>query len=196
MTGSAGSVLMPIGDATETMDTMYPLFRLAEEGYDVVVSGPGARFYHTVLHEVPPNTDVPWDITREIRGYHIEAAVEFDGVTPEEYVGLFLSGGRAPEYLRYDADLLKITRHFLEQNKPIAVVCHGIEILAAAGGVQGGRRATTVDKCALDITQAGGVYVNEPCVVDGNIVSTRTWNDYGSQFFKLFILKMQESAGP
>jgi protease I len=193
--GSAGKVLMPIGDATEAMDTLYPFFRLAEEGYEVVVSGPDARFYHTVLHEVPPNTDVPWDITREIRGYHIEAMVAFEGVTPEGYVGLFLSGGRAPEYLRYDEHLLRITRHFLEQNKPIAVVCHGIEVLAAADGVEGGRRATTVDKCALDVTQAGGVYVNEPCVVDGNIVSTRTWHDYDSHFFKIFIQKMQESAG-
>jgi protease I len=194
-TGGVGRVLMPIGDATETMDTLYPLFRLAEAGFEVVVSGPEARIYHTVLHEVPPNTDVPWDITRETRGYHVEAAVAFERVTPEEYVGLFLSGGRAPEYLRYDEDLLQITRHFLKQNKPIAVVCHGIEILAAAGGLEGGHRATTVNKCALDITQAGGVYVNEPCVVDGNIVSTRTWHDYGSQFFEVFIQKMQVSAG-
>ena len=81
------------------------------------------------------------------------------------------------------------------RNKPIAVVCHGIEILAAAGGLQGGRRAATVAKCALDVTQAGGVYVDEPCVVDENIVSTRTWHDYSSQFFKIFIQKMQQSAG-
>ena len=188
----AGKVLMPLGDATEAMDTLYPFFRLAEEGYQVVVAGPEARLYHMVLHEVPPNSDVPWDSTREMRGYHIKAEVAFRDVKPQEYAGLFLSGGRAPEYLRYDKDLMRITKHFVKENKPIAVVCHGIEIIAAAGGLQGGRRATTVGKCALDITQTGGVYVNEPCVVDGNLVSAGTWHDYGTQFFKIFVQKMGE----
>lgn len=190
---SAGKVLMPIGDATESLDSMYPIFRLAEEGYEVVVSGPEARLYHSVMHEQPPHSDVPWDITQESKGYHIEATVAFKDVRPEDYVGLFLSGGRAPEYLRYDKDLMRITQHFIEQDKPIAVVCHGIEIIAAAGGLKGGRRATTVGKCALDITQTGGVYVDEPYVVDGNVISTRTWHTYGTPFFKQFIEKMQSS---
>lgn len=190
-----GKVLMPLGDATEAMDTLYPFFRLAEEGYEVVVAGPEARKYHMVLHEVPPSSDVPWDLTQETPGYHIDATIAFRDVKPEEYVGLFLSGGRAPEYIRYDKDLMRITKHFVKEDKPIAVVCHGIEIIAAAGGLEGGRRATTVGKCALDITQTGGVYVNEPCVVDGNVVSAATWHDYGTPFFKIFIKKMQESAG-
>ena len=193
-TKKAGKVLMPIGDATEAMDTLYPFFRLAEEGYEVVVAGPEARLYHMVLHEVPPNSDVPWDITQETRGYHIEAKIAFCDVKPQEYAGLFLSGGRAPEYLRYDKDLMRITKSFVKENKPIAVVCHGIEIIAAAGGLQGGRKVTTVGKCALDITQTGGVYVNEPCVVDGNLVSAGTWHDYDTQFFKIFIEKMRSSA--
>lgn len=192
----AGKVLMPIGDATEAMDTLYPFFRLAEEGYEVVVAGPEARLYHMVLHEVPPNSVVPWDITQETPGYHIKAVVAFRDVKPEEYVGLFLSGGRAPEYLRYDKDLMRITQHFVKKNKPIAVVCHGIEIIAAAGGLQGGRRATTVGKCELDITQTGGVYVNEPFVVDGNLVSAGTWHNYDTPFFKTFVQKMRESTAP
>jgi protease I len=190
----AGKVLMPVGDATEAMDTLYPFFRLQEEGYQVVVAGPEARLYHMVLHEIPPNSDVPWDITQERPGYHLKAEAAFRDVKPEQYAGLFLSGGRAPEYLRYDEDLMRITKHFARENKPIAAVCHGIELIAAAGGLQGGRRATTVPKCALDITQTGGVYVNEPCVVDGNLVTAASWHDYGTQFFKIFIGKMRESA--
>ena len=185
-----GKILMPIGDATEAMDTLYPFFRLAEEGYEVVVAGPEARLYHMVLHEVPPNSDVPWDITQETRAYHIKATVAFKDVKPGDYAGLFLSGGRAPEYLRYDKDLMRITKHFVAEDKPIAVVCHGIEIIAAAGGLKGGRRATTVGKCELDITQTGGVYVNEPCVVDGNLVSAGTWHDYDTEFFKVFVKKL------
>ena len=58
-------ILMPIGDATEALDTFYAYYRLPEDGYEVVVAGPEARLYHTVLHEIPPNPDVPWDITQE-----------------------------------------------------------------------------------------------------------------------------------
>jgi protease I len=186
-----GKVLMPIGDATETMDTLYPFFRLAEEGYEVVVAGPEARLYNMVLHEVPPNCDVPWDITQETKGYHIQAEIAFKDVKPEEYAGIFLSGGRAPEYLRYDKDLIRVIQHFVKEAKPIAVVCHGIELIAAAGGLEGGRKATTVAKCALDITQTGGVYVNEPCVVDGNLISAGTWHNYDTKFFKVFVEKMK-----
>jgi protease I len=169
-------VLLPIGDGTEVLDTFYPIFRLPEDGFEVVVAGPRARHYHGVMHEIPPDEAIPWDITREQPAYHVKATVAFREVEPAEYAGLFLSGGRAPEYLRYDADLLAITRHFFEAGKPVAVVCHGVEIVAAAG-VMAGRTMTTVAKCALDITQVGGRYVNQPCVVDGNMVSARTWHD-------------------
>lgn len=189
-----GKVLMPIGDATEVMDTLYPFFRLPEEGFEVVVAGPEARLYHGVLHEIPPQENIPWDITREQPAYHIKATVAFRDVKPVEYAGLFLSGGRAPEYLRYDQDLLRITRHFFEAGKPVAVVCHGVEI-AAAAGVLKGRTMTTVAKCALDITQFGGTYVNQPCVIDGNLISARTWHDYDTKFMKAFLAKLSEQRG-
>lgn len=185
--GSAGKILMPIGDATETVDTLYPFFRVQEDGYQAVVAGPEARLYHLVLHEVPPGPAVPWDITEERPGYHLKADVAFRDVKPEEYAGLFISGGRAPEYLRYDKDLLKITRHFFEANKPVAVVCHGIEIVSAAGVIRG-RTVTTVAKCALDAEQGGAKYVNQPIVVDGNLVTARTWHDnapFMREFMKL-----------
>jgi protease I len=169
-------VLLPIGDATEVLDTMYPMFRLPEDGYEVVVAGPEARRYHGVMHEIPPAAAIPWDITREQPAYHIAATVAFRDVDPAQYAGLFLSGGRAPEYLRYDKELLEITRHFFNAGKPVAVVCHGVEIAAAAGCLEG-RRMTTVAKCALDVTQFGGQYADAPCIVDGALVSARTWHD-------------------
>jgi protease I len=184
-------VLLPIGDATEVMDTLYPVFRLPEDGFEVVVAGPEARTYHGVLHEIPPAENIPWDITREQPAYHIKATVAFRDVDPAEYAGLFLSGGRAPEYLRYDADLLRLTRHFFEAGKPVAVVCHGVEIAAAAGALRG-RTLTTVAKCALDVTQFGGTYVDRPCAVDGNLVSGRTWHD-GTELLKQFVKLLKES---
>jgi protease I len=185
-------VLLPIGDGTEVMDTLYPSFRLPEDDFEVVMAGPEARWYHGVLHEIPPDEAIPWDITREQPAYHVKATVAFRDVRPDEYAALFLSGGRAPEYLRYNQDLLRITRHFFEANKPVAVVCHGVEI-AAAAGVLGGRTLTTVAKCALDITQVGGSYVDRACVVDGNLVSARTWHD-NTALLKQFVRMLKESA--
>ena len=165
-----GKVLMPLGDATETMDTYYAYYRIPEDGYEVVVAGPEKRLYHTVMHEIPPNSDVKWDITRESPGYHIEAKIAFRDVNPEDYAGLFVSGGRAPEYLRYDKDLLRIVRAFHKAKKPIASLCHGIEILTAADIIQG-RKICTVPKCKLDVEQGGGIFPEETFSIDGHFVS-------------------------
>ncbi len=89
---------------------------------------------------------------------------------------MVISGGRAPEYLRYDEHLLDLTRAMFAANKPVASVCHGIEIVAAAG-VLSGRTATTVAKCKLDVESFGGVYLDREVVVDGNFVTARTWHD-------------------
>ena len=165
-------VLLIVGDASETVDTLYPFFRVQEEGMVPVVAGPEKQRYNMVLHEVKPG----WTITREYEGYTIEADIAFRDVVPAEYLGIFFSGGRAPEYLRYDKDLVRITRHFFAAEKPVAALCHGIEILTAADCIRG-RNVTTVAKCALDAEQGGASYVNEPCVVDGNLVTARTWHD-------------------
>ncbi len=184
-------ILMPIGDATEVLDTFYPFFRLPEDGFEVVVAGPEARLYHAVLHEIPPNSAVPWDITEERPGYHIRATVAFADLKPEDYDGLFLSGGRAPEYLRYDQDLLRVTREIMAAGKPVACVCHGIEILSAAD-VIGGRTVTTVAKCALDAQQGGAEYVDQEFVIDGNLVSARTWHD-NTALLREFVKMLKDS---
>jgi protease I len=167
-------VLIIVGDATETVDTLYPFYRLQEEGFKPVVAGPEVRRYNMVLHEVKPG----WDITREWEGYTLQADIAFRDIQPENYLGIFFSGGRAPEYLRDDEDLIRITRHFFFANKPIGCVCHGVEIPARAGCVEG-RRMATVPKCKFDLEVCGGIFVNEPCVVDGNLVSGRTFHDHG-----------------
>jgi protease I len=167
-------VLIIVGDATETVDTLYPYYRLQEDGFVPVVAAPEKRRYRMVLHEVKPG----WTITKEWEGYSIEADVAFKEVDPTDYLGIMFSGGRAPEYIRYDPDLVRITRHFFETNKPVASVCHGVEIPAYAGCVKG-RRMATVAKCRFDLEVCGGTFVNEPCVIDGNMVSGRTFHDNG-----------------
>lgn len=172
-------VLIVVGDASETVDTLYPYYRLQEAGFEPVVAGPERQTYQMVLHEVKPG----WTITKEWEGYTIKADVAFSEVKPEEYVGIFFSGGRAPEYIRYDEHLVRITRHFFTANKPIASVCHGVEIPAYADCVRG-RRMATVPKCRFDLEVCGGIFVNEPCVVDGNLVSGRTYHDHGKYIGK------------
>ncbi len=168
-------IFMPIGDGSETLDTFYALHRLQEAGFTVDVAGPEARLYHTVMHEFPPG-EPKWDITREAAGYHLRAHVAFRETDADRYAGMFVSGGRAPEYLRYDEDLLRITREIFAAEKPVASLCHGIEILTAADVIRG-RTVTTVPKCALDAKQGGAEYVDQTSVVDGNLVTARTYND-------------------
>lgn len=167
-------VLVVIGDATETVDTLYPFYRLQEAGFEPIVIAPERRVYQMVLHEVRPG----WTITKEWEGYQLRADLAFADVHPEDYLGIFFSGGRAPEYIRYDKDLVRITRHFFAENKPVASVCHGVEIPAFAGCVQG-RRMATVPKCRFDLEVAGGIFVDQPCVIDENLVSGRTYHDSG-----------------
>lgn len=182
-----GKALIVIGDASETLDTLYPYYRLIEAGIQPVVTGPEARRYQMVMHEVKQG----WTITKEWEGYTIQVDVPFAEVKEEEYLGILFSGGRAPEYIRYDPDLVRITRHFFEKNKPIASVCHGVEIPAFAGCVKG-RRMATVPKCQFDLEVCGGIYVNEACVLDGNLVSGRTYHDNG--YYLAPWIKMLEAA--
>ena len=187
----APRVLIIVGDAAETVDTLYPILRVQEDGLVPVVAGPEKRRFQMVLHEIPQQG---WQITREFEGYTIEADVAFKDIDPNEYAGIFFSGGRAPEYIRYDPDLIRVTRHFFEKNKPVASVCHGVEIPCAAGVVRG-RRMATVPKCRFDLEVCGGIFVNESCVIDGNLVSGRTWHDHG-RYMGVWMKALREAGPP
>lgn len=169
-----GKALIVVGDASETLDTLYPYYRLIEAGIQPVVTGPERRRYQMVMHEVK----LGWTITKEWEGYTINVDVPFAEVKEEEYLGIMFSGGRAPEYIRYDPHLVRFTKYFFATNKPVASVCHGVEIPAYADCVRG-RRMATVPKCRFDLEVCGGIFVDAPSVVDGNLVSGRTFHDNG-----------------
>lgn len=180
-------VLIIVGDASETLDTLYPYYRLQEDGFQPVVAGPECKRYQMVMHEVKPG----WTITKEWEGYTIQADIPFSEIVPEDYLGIFFSGGRAPEYIRYDEHLVRATKHFFEHNKPVASVCHGVEIPAYADCVRG-RRMATVPKCKFDLEVCGGIFVNEASVVDGNLFSGRTFHDNGV-YLKPWIEALKEA---
>ena len=172
-------ILLVIGDAGEVMDTMGPLYRLGED-YEVVVAAPEKRVYHLVQHEREPG----WDITVERPAYHLAATIAFRDVAPEQYVGLVLPGGRAPKYLRYDDDLIRITKHFFQEEKPVASICHGIEIIAAADMIRG-REVTTIPKCRYDAEFRGATYLEQSVVVSDRLVCCQGKKDI-SPWMKTF----------
>ena len=176
-----GKILLVIGDATEVIDTLYPWMRLQEDEYQVVLAAPEVRTYSMVQHQRPEG----WDITRETPGYLIDADLAFADIRPDEYAGLLVSGGRAPEYLRYDPHLIDAVQWMVKEARPIGSVCHGIEVLATAGVITG-KRITTVPKCQFDAEVCGATYVGGPVVVDGQLVTARGSRD-GWQWMREFI---------
>jgi len=160
-------VLVVIGDGAEVIDTMVPYYRLSED-YRAVLAAPKRRTYHLVQHEHDPG----WDITVELPGYTLASDIAFAEVNPDDYIGLVLPGGRAPEFLRYDPHLLAIVRDFFAKGKPVASICHGIEILAAAGVIRG-LEVTTIPRCRLDAETGGATYVDAPLVVSENLYCCR-----------------------
>ena len=176
-------VLLVAGDATESLDTWYPYHRLREEGIEVQIGAPVKKLLKSVVHDFEPG----WETYVEKPGYHIPADIAFTDVNPENYDGIILSGGRAPEFLRNDAQLQKIVRHFVESEKPIAALCHGVLILAAIDSLRG-RTVATYEALAPDVAIAGGTLLDKEVVVDGNLVSSRTWMDL--PFFMREFLKV------
>ena len=170
--GIGEKVLLVIGDAAEVGDTIYPYYRVPEDGYEIVVAAPEKRIYHLVQHELRPG----WDIRVEMPGYHMKSDIAFRDIDPDKFLGMIISGGRAPEYLRYDEDLIRLVKQFDEAGKPIGSVCHGIEIVAVADIIRG-RRVTCVPKCRFDAEVCGGIWLDEAVVVDGNLVTARVAQD-------------------
>jgi PfpI family intracellular protease len=114
-------------------------------------------------------------------------SLTFKEVRPEEFDGLIIPGGRAPEYIRTYPELEAIVRHFFEKGKPVAAICHGPLVLAAYGLLTG-RRVTAYAAVAPDVVRAGAVYVDREVVVDGNLVTSRAWPDlpaFMREFIKL-----------
>lgn len=122
-------VLIISGDAGESLEVLYPLQRLKEEGFEVHLAAPERRPIQTVVHEFVEG----FDTYTEKPGYRVPVDIALRDVRPEEYIALIILGGRAPEYLRNNPDVQRIVAHFYSTAKPVAQLCHGPLIPAAAG---------------------------------------------------------------
>src|SRR2546428_9798475 len=126
---STPKVLILTGDAGESLEVMYPYQRLKEEGYDVQIAALSKKKLHFVVHDFEPG----YDTYTEKPGYSWDADLAFADVQPADYVALVIPGGRAPEYIRNNPNCQRIIRHFFEQEKPVAQLCHAPLPLIAAG---------------------------------------------------------------
>jgi len=168
-------LLMLVGDYVEDYEVMVPFQTLQVLGHTVDAVCPKkskGEFVRTAIH------DFEGDQTySEKRGHNFVLNATFSEVDATNYDGLVIPGGRSPEYLRTDEDVLKAVRHFFEAGKPVAAVCHGPQILAAAGVLQG-KKISAYPACAPEVKLAGGSY--QPigmteAVVDGKLVTAPAW---------------------
>ncbi|MFQ5710272.1 MAG: DJ-1/PfpI family protein [Candidatus Geothermarchaeales archaeon] len=159
----------------------YPYQRFKEEGYEVHIAAPTKKAVQSVVHDFEPG----FDTYTEKLGYRVPADLAFKDVKVEDYDGLVIPGGRAPEYIRNDKDLQNIVKHFLREGKPVAAICHAPLILIALGAVKG-RTLTAYPALRVDLEAAGGTYVDKEVVVDGRLITSRAWPD-NPAFIREFI---------
>lgn len=176
-------IIILTGDAAETLEVFYPYQRLQEAGYEVHIAAPEKKKLQFVVHDFVDG----FDTYTEKLGHTWDADIAFKDVNPDDYVAAVIPGGRAPEYIRNDEDAKRIVRHFFERNAPVAALCHGPLLLAAAG-VLNGRTSSAYPALAIDVELAGATFENGGAVVDGNLVTGRAWPDNGpwiGQFIKV-----------
>lgn len=171
----AKKILELCGDFTEDYETMVPFQALSMLGYEVDAVCPDKKAGDTVPTAV--HDFLGEQTYTELRGHNFGINKDFDGVDTADYDGLFITGGRAPEYIRLNPRVIEIVQEFFRDGKPVAAICHGPQILTAAGVLEG-KKATCYPAVGPDIGLAGGEYIDVPAdqaVVDGNLVTSPAW---------------------
>lgn len=181
-------ILMLVGDYVEDYEVMVPFQALLMAGHAVHAVCPGKKAGQSVRTAIH---DFEGDQTySEKPGHNFSLNATFNEIKPEDFDALAIPGGRAPEYLRLNPRVLEIVRHFASNNKPIAAICHGAQILAAAGVLQG-KRCSCYPAVGPEVTLAGGKFADIPvtdAVVDGNLVTAPAWPAHPAWLAKFLVL--------
>lgn len=170
-------ILMFVGDFVEDYEVMVPFQMLLMVGHKVDAVCPGKKIGETVKTAIH---DFEGDQTyTEKPGHNFIINADFDNVNSEDYDALVIPGGRAPEYLRLNEKIIKLTKEFFQANKPVAAICHGPQILAAAGVLEG-RECASYPAVGPDINVAGGTWIANNGTftnahINGNLVSAPAW---------------------
>lgn len=191
---SAKKILMLVGDFVEDYEVMVPFQALQMVGHQVHAVCPDKKAgdkIRTAVH------DFEGDQTySEKPGHNFTLNAAFDQVKADEYDALVIPGGRAPEYIRLNEQVLQIVRHFAEADKPIAAICHGPQVLAAADVLKG-RECSAYPAVGPDVKNAGAEYVEVPvdkAHVDGNLVTAPAWPahpDWLAKFLEVLGTKVE-----
>jgi protease I len=172
---SGKNILMIVGDFAEDYEVMVPFQTLIAVGHRVHAVCPDKKsgdVIATAIHDFEGQQTYS-----EKRGHNFALNATFAEINAEKYDALVIPGGRAPEYLRLDDRVLEMVRHFFKANKPVASICHGAQLLAAAGVLKG-RKLSAYPACRPEVDAAGGLYADiaiDSSVTDGNLVSAPAW---------------------
>ena len=168
-------ILMIAGDFAEDYETMVPFQALLACGYTVHADCPCKKAGQTIATSIH---DFEGDQTyTEKRGHNFALNATFAEVNASDYDALVIPGGRAPEYLRLNPDVIAAVKHFFDADKPVAAVCHGAQILAAARVLEG-RTCSAYPACRPEVELAGGTYADiaiDAAVTDGKLVTAPAW---------------------
>jgi protease I len=165
-------VLIATGDAGESFEVLYMYYRLKEAGHEPHIGAPTKKALRLVIHDFEPDQET----YIERPGYRFEADIAFADANPDDYDGLVITGGRAPEYIRLNTALREIVRDFFAKEKPVGAICHAAQVLIAAGVVRD-RQVAAYEAMEPDVTAAGGSFQDQALVEDGHLVSSRVWPD-------------------
>lgn len=182
-------VLIITGDGGESYEALYAVHRFEEAGWKAVVAAPSRRLLNLVMHDFQPG----WDTYIERPGYGLTAELAFEDVQVADYAAVLLLGGRAPEYLRNNAQVLEIVREFDRQGKWVFAICHGVQVLAAAGLARG-KRVTCYEHVRMDAERGGGTFVGEQTVRDGRTITAQTWQSHPSFYREIFAQLASEAS--
>ena len=172
-------ILIVTGDGGEAYETLYAVHRMQEAGYTAVVAAPSVKRLHLVMHDFEEG----WDTYVERQGYGLMSNVAIADVEPSEFDAILLMGGRAPEYLRHNEKLLDVVRQMDQAGKWLFSICHGIQVLLAAGVVNG-RRVTCYEHIRFEVAACGGTWEKPEAFQDGRLVTAQTWQSH-PDFYRL-----------
>lgn len=174
---AAQRILFLVGDFVEDYEVMVPFQMLSMVGHQCVAVCPGKKAGDSVATAIH---DFEGEQTySEKRGHNFVLSGDWETLDPAQFDALVIPGGRAPEYLRLNARVLEVVRHFAEMQKPIAAICHGPQILAAAG-VLAGKHCSCYPAVSPEVSQGGGIYVLpasglDSAHTDGQLVTAPAW---------------------
>jgi protease I len=178
---SGKKVLIVTDDAGECFEILYAKHRFAEAGYQPVIAATQKKLLNAVIHDFYPG----WNTYIEKPGYLIESDITFEQVQVDDYAAILLIGGRAPEFLRHNAKLIQLVKAFHERQKWVLSICHGIQVLLAAG-IGRGLELTCYENVRFELESCGGTWVNRECVRDGRVITGQTWGSHPDFYREVF----------